>query len=279
MTDGMCACALGAHSSARARMRLENGWLARSDVSFDNEVLILDHKRGWQPIAIQIHADPVVDFHRIGLRASCSHKRQGSRSARPPPPNLPHCTHLVDEYRHWILHHAARADGPSRGSAAEPGQAVDLSLSVKRSAQRLVQHCSCGTAPSRPTFEVVRQAPRGAPPHATACEGAGRPQACIERAKASSLELLVRSYKSQRGEDLSQSHRWLSVYTVTSLTRCHSRICYLAPGAARSTPLSPYKPLSTVLEAALATLGYSGARCVVGEEPSELELLARHRAC
>lgn len=46
---------------------------------------------------------------------------------------------LADEYRHWILHHAARADGPSRGSAAEPGQAVDLSLSVKRSAQRLVQ--------------------------------------------------------------------------------------------------------------------------------------------
>lgn len=48
-------------------------------------------------------------------------------------------TRLADEYRHWILHHAARADGPSRGSAAEPGQAVDLSLSVKRSAQRLVQ--------------------------------------------------------------------------------------------------------------------------------------------
>ena len=34
-------------------MRLENA-LARKigDVSFDNEVLILDHKRGWQPIAI-----------------------------------------------------------------------------------------------------------------------------------------------------------------------------------------------------------------------------------
>ena len=34
-------------------MRLENA-LARKigDVSFDNEVLILDHKRGWPPIAI-----------------------------------------------------------------------------------------------------------------------------------------------------------------------------------------------------------------------------------
>ena len=43
------ACARSARSSARARMRLENALpLARKigDVSFYNEVLILDHKRG-----------------------------------------------------------------------------------------------------------------------------------------------------------------------------------------------------------------------------------------
>ena len=46
MTDGygMNVRRLGA-GSLGSRMRLEN-----ADVSFNNEVLILDHKRGWQPI-------------------------------------------------------------------------------------------------------------------------------------------------------------------------------------------------------------------------------------
>ena len=140
--------------------------------------------------------------------------------------------------------------------------------------------CSCGTAPSRPTFEVVRQAPGGAPPHATACEG--RPQACIERAKARSLELLelVPIKVSEVGRSLSFSPRWLSVYTAFNVLICFGRTLtdhrsllrhivsqpyikpyYLTPGgAATSTPLSPYKPLPSwgrlsplSLEAPLAT--------------------------